>query len=373
MKRGDDIDGNIAGITMGLIVSILLIFYSLYLMNEQSRSDNDYGKYMVLFITSVILSLVILVFIFTYKRIDAAENAFNCNVIINTNTPYNTVGNLNLEQSILKKLNITDSASICQDIYNTDKGYRTSSIPSYLCPMNYTNYQSYIGIMKAIIAVPVLMILIVAYGTFLKEDLFDFITKPMVKGSLIFLLMIIMIGLISSLYTNISSNKLAFHCNDLGSFRHRLDAVAMTDNRIMTNEENMIEGKLKSLNFDDSALVCNDKQNTLVPFERSSSAFNGLLLFVYIVVGMMLIFLTILLITQSDLEDSIFNLGSEPGSKIGYLILSLFVLMTIFVSIIYPWTLGTNREKALLITGLTSSLIPITTMIFITIMVTLIG
>lgn len=373
MKRGESIQGNVVGITLGLLVSIFFIFYALYLTSDEARSSSDYAKYIVLFLTCVIMCLVITIFILTYKRIDKAENAFNCNVLINTNIPLNTINNLNLDPSILKRLNITNDASICQDIYNLDKGYRVSSIPDNLCQMNYTNYQNYMGIMKTIISIPIIIILIVIYGTFIKEDFFEFVTSPKIKVSLIILSIIIMIGLISSLYMDISSNKLAFHCNDLGSFRNRLNSVAITDNRIMTAEENAIHTKLEKLNLNDNALICNDKEKTLVPFEKSSNAFNGLLLFVYIIMSVMLIFFTILLIIQSELDTSIFNLGSDVGKKIGYLFLTLLVTIITFVSIIYPWSLSTNNEKATLITGLTSSLIPTTIIIFSTILGTLIG
>jgi len=372
IKRGFADNGNIVGISLGLIVSILLIFYGLYLTNEETRNESDTSKYLVLFLTLAFMTILIVVFVFTFKRIEDANNAFNCNIIDDSNTPSLRIENLNIQPDTLTKLKINNNAAVCKDIYNVDKGYKVNPIPSRLCPMNLTNYQNNIGAMKALIAAPIIIILIVLFGVF-KEDFFGFITSPFVKSSSILLLIISMIGLIASLIINISSNKLAFYCNDLGSFRNRIDAITMTDNRIMTNDENDLITKLKNFNIDEDSLVCNDNSKTLAPFSKTKEAFDGVLLFMYIILEIMLIFFTVLLITQSDLDTSIFNLGSEPASKIGYLIITLFSGMTIFASVIYPWTVSTDREKAVLITALTSTLIPLTLMIFTIILTTLIG
>jgi hypothetical protein len=372
MKRGSDNESNVAGIVLGILVSIGFIFYSLYLFNDEARDEYSNGKYIVLFLTIIIMFLIAVIFGMTYKRIDNAQNAFNCNVT-DSNIPFNTVNDLGLDPSILKKLNINNTGSLCQDIYNLNKGYRVSPIPSNLCTMNYTTYQNYIGIMKAFISIPIMIVLIISYGTFFPDDFFDFITRPGIKIILISLLMLAMIGLICALYTNITSNKLAFQCNDLGSVRNRLNAVAMTDNRIMTPEEYVLITNLNKLNLDDTALICNDNQRELKSFEPSSNSFDGLLLFVYIIVSIMLIFFTILIVTQNDLESSIFNLSYDIGPKIGYLFLTLSVCILTFVSVIYPATVENNPEKASVITGTTSTIIPITIIIFSAIVGTSIG
>ncbi len=380
LKKGDNIPASITGIVLGLFLSIILFFYSFYLLNDEVREEASYNKYIVLFISVSILAMVMTIYIMTYQRINLAINAFNCQINTNidknindTNSPFYTVNNLNLDDSILKRLNISKDAALCQDEYNYNKGYKYSPIPSRLCPTNLTNFQNYMNTMKMLIAVPILMILIISYGVLFKEDFFEFVTNSAIRGGLIFLLMISMIGLISSLYTNISSNKLAFYCNDLGSVRNRLDSVAMTDNRIMSNEETIINSSLNKLEFNDSALICNDNQTNLQKFEKTSNTFNGILLFVYIVVGMMLLFLTILLISQSNFTTSIFNLDEDIGSKIMYLILLTFVLMTLFVSIIYPSVIGEDYDKPELLTGLMSSLIPSFFVILSTIFTTIIG
>lgn len=333
-----------SGITFGLIFGLLIILCGFF--SGTIFEDLEFlTRIIILFIISVFLLLILITL--GMSTVNAKKNnVFNCD-----SNSVTQLSKLNIDPTLLQKLNIPINSAICSGDTLDDIGISKSNIV-------------FIGISMV---APIILFILFFIGLIINNDASKFLFKSITTYVIVSLIIIIIISLMVcfrvAIYVNNKRNK----CDNLTSFNDRIN-----NTNISNDDKNMLEKTLNENNFTMDSLICINDLDTymyedgyvLKENKQTNNSFDGLLFFTYIVVLSLLIAFVIgIIINKYDL---------------GHIHMIFVWIMSIFclAAIIYPWALNQNplnHKKVNLITGLVSTILPSILFVFLTIIKYLFG
>lgn len=335
-SEGPGLNKNIAGITLGLLFAIVLIILSLAVEFENYQIESFFTK---IFLFVIVCILFICLVVGSAKSIDVIKNykkIFNCNVVKYTNQSQLTLNSLNIDPAVISKLQLNSNNPVCAYNKKQNNFFKTNN--SNLFEFNY-------GFIKITPMFHTFLLLIVFFGLFISDNPFQFMLVGKLKFVILFLLMLSVIGLTLAISDITMNNKMTYISKNVQTLKNRIGKLSHTDNRITSLEESNLELILKKNNLTKDAIIVSDVDTVLKPNTFTTNDFDGLLLFVHIVMMALLLFFFISIISQYNYGSSIFNLATNAQSKILYVFLSLFISGIVFLGSIYPWLINDNITK----------------------------
>lgn len=364
-----------------------IIVFSGFILND--LFDNSTSRFFVIGFIIIIATLLFISYGMSINVSNKEKKGINCN------SPNNQRENLNIDPDILRRLLLPNNMVICKESYNTVSDQKQKIIKVTLILIvvllivtgiglffskdfiiifvlillltsifigtnlslnnnkNENNVSDYKQkIIQTSFVLPIILLSIIGGGLFLSHNPSKLFFESVMSIVIIFILILILISLLICINVSVRCNQLEYTCNNLTSFNNQIDNINHLDSRITENEKTIINNSLQLSGYNLNSSICLDS-NELNLNEKTSSSFDGLLLFVYIIVLSFLIAYTIAVISSS--------LDSKPTFYILFIswIVSIFTL----ASIIYPWALNNNRNDVNILTGTISTIVP--TIIFI--------
>jgi hypothetical protein len=363
-SKGPGLNKNMAGIIIGVIIGGFLLLLS-YFLDDFSDYESDYSIIYKMIIFAFVAAIFICVIFVLAKGLEInnkTPNLFNCNIIKGSNNPVLTINALQIQESIINKLKLNVNNPVCP----------YSNIQNDYFIINSNNIKPIF--MKFSFIFPIIILLITFYGIFFSESPFDFMLYKggkVVKFIILLSLVITSVGLIISTNTIIKHNKMMYQSNNVQTFKNRVDKISDTDNRLTDEEKTKLYTILQNNKLTPDAIVVADTTSDLKKNKITKHSDDGVVLFTHIIVMSMLLLFFISIVSQYELDTTIFNLSFDKGIKIILLFLLLIISMIVMAGITNPWLLNDDDKKADKKSVILSTVLPILFITVISIIMTI--
>ena len=346
-KIGNGININTASIIMAVLVP--LAFLGLVIARKSVTIE-----FFHINISGIILFIFnLIIFIITIKTINKIKKGFNCSYMTNadkTRTSTIKISDLGLTDNIINTLLLNKDSAICSDTLN----YNNFN--------NLSTSKGYYGFFIFSIISQVIQLIFLSYFSINSENKVD---NKFYIITFYILLCFNIAALFMALNVNMIANKIKFISNtEIKTFKTILDENLQNEYSILTQEEiALVKTSIANKKINEDYLVCNST-SILNEFKYKdlNNSFSGFLIVTLLIILIMFFFVTMQIFITNNTEDSFMNYFK-------FFVLSLSIgIVSGFVALISSLDNEfKNAEMIALITGFSSSAIPIIIMIILAI------